>query len=63
MTRIITINIDRYRMAVGRYEGKILGQIKRKRGGRYSIANCVLSCAMHNRAQGDRSIEEFLKGE
>jgi hypothetical protein len=29
-------------------------------GGRYTIANCVLSCSRHNRQRGDMGFSEFL---
>ena len=32
------------------------------KGGKYTIANCVLACRAHNNARRDRSIEEFLNG-
>lgn len=30
------------------------------RGGKYSLANCVLACGAHNTARGDMTIEDFL---
>lgn len=30
-------------------------------GGDYSFANCVLSCSAHNRARGNRTVEEYLR--
>lgn len=29
-------------------------------GGEYSVANCVISCARHNRQRGDMPLAEFL---
>lgn len=34
--------------------------IPETRGGRYTIANCVLSCGRHNISRGDTPLEEFL---
>lgn len=31
------------------------------RGGEYTLANCVLSCGLHNTSRGNKSIEEFLQ--
>lgn len=31
-----------------------------KRGGEYTLANCVLACGSHNSARGDKTVEEFL---
>jgi hypothetical protein len=30
------------------------------RGGPYTLENCVIACAQHNGARGDRTIEDFL---
>jgi hypothetical protein len=30
------------------------------RGGQYTLDNCVIACAFHNGARGDRTIEDFL---
>src|SRR5262249_12562791 len=34
--------------------------IPESRGGKYTVENCVIACSFHNRASGDRNIEEFL---
>jgi hypothetical protein len=34
--------------------------VPESRGGRYAIENCVVACTAHNRARGDRAIEEYL---
>jgi hypothetical protein len=33
------------------------------RGGKYMVENCVIACGRHNRARGDKNIEELLVGE
>lgn len=30
------------------------------RGGVYEPGNCIIACSLHNRARGDKGIEEFL---
>jgi hypothetical protein len=37
--------------------------IPESRGGTYCVENCVLVCSHHNRARGNRSVEDFLRSE
>lgn len=34
--------------------------IPESRGGQYTLENCIIVCSAHNRARGDRLIEDFL---
>jgi hypothetical protein len=35
--------------------------IPESRGGQYTVENCIIVCSTHNRARGDRTIEDFLE--